>query len=43
MYREGTSPDGVVHQAKTCRLEGLWFGRDADGSWSIPLTPMSSG
>jgi hypothetical protein len=43
MYPEGTAADGTVHPAKTCRTEGLWFGRDTDGSWSIPLTPLSRG
>ena len=43
MYPEGASVDGAVHGAKTCRAEGLWFGRDADGSWSISLTPISRG
>jgi hypothetical protein len=43
MYPEGTSADGATHQAKTCRAEGLWFGRATDGAWSIPLTPVSRG
>jgi hypothetical protein len=43
MYPEGTSADGTTQLAKTCRTEGLWFGRDNDGSWSIPLTPTSRG
>jgi len=41
MYPEGTAADGAAHPAKTCRAEGLWFGRDTDGSWSIPLTPRT--
>ena len=41
MYQEGTAADGTLHPAKTCRTEGLWFGRATDGSWSIPLTPVA--
>jgi len=40
MYPEGTSEDGTTHRAKTCRVEGLWFARAADVSWSIPLSPV---
>jgi hypothetical protein len=43
MYPEGTAADGTVLGAKTCRTEGLWFGRDTDGSWSIALTPLARG
>ena len=43
MYPEGASDGGATHPVKTCRTEGLWFGRDEDGSWSIPLTPISRG
>ncbi len=43
MYPEGTAADGTVHAAKTCRVEGLWFGKDTDGSWSIEVTPLSRG
>jgi hypothetical protein len=43
MYPEGTSADGTTYQVKTCRVEGLWFGRADDGSWSIPLTPKPRG
>jgi hypothetical protein len=43
MYPEGISADGALYPAKTCRTEGLWFGRATDGSWSIPITPQSRG
>ncbi len=43
MYPEGTAADGATYAAKTCRSEGLWFGRYDDGSWSVPLTPVSRG
>jgi hypothetical protein len=43
MYPEGISDGGTTLPAKTCRHEGLWFGRAADGSWSIPLTPQARG
>jgi len=41
MYPTGIAPDGTSHPAKTCRGEGLWFGKDQDGAWSIPLTPVN--
>jgi hypothetical protein len=41
MYPQGTSADGAIHVAKTCRMEGLWFGKAPDGSWTIPLTPLT--
>ena len=41
MYPQGTAADGTIHAAKTCRMEGLWFGKAPDGSWTIPLTPVN--
>jgi hypothetical protein len=41
MYPEGISADGTTYPAKTCRAEGLWFGRNTDGCWSVPLSPVS--
>jgi hypothetical protein len=41
MYPRGISSDATTHLAKSCRVEGLWFGKDTDGAWSIALTPQS--
>ena len=41
MYPQGTSADGAVHAAKACRMQGLWFAKAPDGSWTIPLTPAT--
>jgi hypothetical protein len=36
----GADADGVVYMARVCKSQELFFGRSADGSWSIPVTPM---
>jgi hypothetical protein len=35
----GADSDGVVYLARMCRNQKIFFGRSADGSWSIPVTP----
>ncbi len=41
MYPQGEAGDGTVLAAKACRMEGLWFGKAPDGSWTVPLTPLA--
>jgi hypothetical protein len=36
----GSDADGTIRMIRRCRNEGLFFGRDGDGSWSIPATPL---
>ena len=40
-YPQGVSDDGTRHQALACFTDALYFGQAPDGSWTVPLMPVS--
>lgn len=40
-YPQGVSDDGQRYEALACFTDALYFGQAPDGSWSVPLMPVS--